>query len=353
MAIMRRNGHGFVQQRHVLLVLVSVACRSPDSGSFADLDWTPQSIDTLATAADAEIGGIADLVIGGDARVWMADPQNHQLVLFDPASRVIATIGREGDGPGELRDPQALAAGKGAILVLQPRGGRLSQFTVAGQFVDSRQVAGRMLVPLSLALDSTTAAPSLGFENSLVAVVDLRTGERRLLGDALVEMPRMMSISGIRDQALRHEFPVEFRNNVLPVTVAGSVFLVSQYTGVVLRLTFASDTVWSSRLPLRSITEGHRAYFDAVRDEPGRIILPTVATHAEVVGSELWVAVKTGSGARILRFDARNGVELGSIELPGLAAGPFAVDLVGETLYVAVPSEALLVAASLPRSLLK
>jgi hypothetical protein len=309
----------------------------------------PAAVDTIARQEDGSIGLAADMTVAPDGKLWIADASNHTLMLFDPRSTGLRSITREGDGPGELRGPQALSANSEGISVLQPLAARLSRFALDGSFLESRTVPAGALIPVALAADSMIAYPSLGLDESLVARVDLHTGERSLLGRALADRPGAMSMSSLRDQALRGEYPVEFQNNVFTVVAPdGRVWAISQYTGAITAYGPGGDTAWASALEPDAVERAHSAYFAGVRENPDRIQVPSLVADAELVGAELWISISDGStGSTLRRFDRASGEPRGRIDLPGIGGGPFAVSPDGARLYVIDSHDAVLVSVSL------
>ena len=93
------------------------------------LAWRP-------VAGDAP-GAIASFTVTGDTIVAL-DPPGHRVLLLradGDSVRVLAAWGRRGGGPGELREPAALAhAGAGRIAIADA-GGRVRRFDLAGGVV--------------------------------------------------------------------------------------------------------------------------------------------------------------------------------------------------------------------------
>ena len=68
-------------------------------------------------------GLIADIAVGSDGIVAVLDSQVPIVRLYDPSGVFLRNIGREGDGPGEYRNPvSVLLAEGGRVLVCQNRG---------------------------------------------------------------------------------------------------------------------------------------------------------------------------------------------------------------------------------------
>lgn len=93
----------------------------------------------------ASLGGPADSVLvspvstpvwDSKGRYYASSIDNYQVIVFDAAGRILRTLGRRGEGPGEFSSPgiRNLAVGPGdSLLVFQF--GRLSVFTSEGLHV--------------------------------------------------------------------------------------------------------------------------------------------------------------------------------------------------------------------------
>jgi hypothetical protein len=94
-------------------------------------------------------------------RVYVADAGPAVIKLFEPDGRLVRLIGREGEGPGELRSGY-LAVRGGLLAVHDPQLARTSVFDTAGGFRDSWHSvccyytdiavdrAGRIVIPMAL-----------------------------------------------------------------------------------------------------------------------------------------------------------------------------------------------------------
>jgi hypothetical protein len=71
----------------------------------------------------------------GDGRIVVGDNGAMELRFYDPAGRWLASAGRQGGGPGEFTDLQAVFRGPGdSLLVFQRRSGVVSVFDAEGHF---------------------------------------------------------------------------------------------------------------------------------------------------------------------------------------------------------------------------
>lgn len=82
------------------------------------LDW---SVDTVLVLGDAmaepeyHFGMPDDAQLAGDDRghIYVADEEGSRVLQYGPAGRHVATYGREGEGPGELKMPLGVVVGPG------------------------------------------------------------------------------------------------------------------------------------------------------------------------------------------------------------------------------------------------
>jgi len=102
------------------------------------------------TMEDTLLLGPVD-VVAGEEHVYVVDFIAHRVTAFDRSSGALAWIaGREGSGPGELRNPRAAAlAPNGDLLVVDFGNGRLVRFSPDGAPVST--------TPVSLVLSSICA----------------------------------------------------------------------------------------------------------------------------------------------------------------------------------------------------
>lgn len=85
-----------------------------------------------------DFGQVTALTVDDDGRIWVADRLAATIHVFDAGGRFVRTVGRRGEGPGELQAPLALAqAPDGTIWVSDPRTGRYEVFDTSGDYVTS------------------------------------------------------------------------------------------------------------------------------------------------------------------------------------------------------------------------
>jgi hypothetical protein len=104
--------------------------------------WVPGQIigDTLGASATT-IGSVAGTAISARSELLILDGSELTLLAFDSSGNLVARAAGGGDGPGELRDPVALALIGRDTVVLVDRGQRrisvLSPVASGMQFVRS------------------------------------------------------------------------------------------------------------------------------------------------------------------------------------------------------------------------
>lgn len=130
----------------------AVLVRNPEQGAWGPGEAWKVSEDLRIGSVDEEgpalFGQVAAVEADPLGRVWVLDRQAKELRVFNAAGAHVRTVGREGGGPGELKDPIGLAwAPDGNLWVADPANARFSVFDTAGRFVEShpRRVAGYSL----------------------------------------------------------------------------------------------------------------------------------------------------------------------------------------------------------------
>lgn len=310
--------------------------------------------DTLIAPATGRIGVVSDLWLAGDGRLWVADRVDHRVVALDADGRELLSLGGEGEGPGELRRPEALAVSDSGVVVLDFGNRRLQHLAFDGRPVGQTPLALQPFVPADVGARGDLALPTIGLGESLVAVLRPGRSEPVRLGEPLAEPPQVISRSRLRDQVRRGEIPVEFRNNVLPVLgPGGELWVVLQGEGTLQHYAPDGRLLWSRALEDPEVAAARTAFFAAweAEERAGAVHVPWTATTGTLVGGELWLRLGPGEAGRsvIAVLDAATGRQVRRLVLTlGSPAGAFAVDAERGVLYVALPDEAALVRGELP-----
>jgi len=72
-----------------------------------------------------------------DERIFVLDAQVFRVRVYDLDGGHLMDLGREGQGPGEFERPTGLAVGHGRVYVRDPRRGRITVFSTAGELLDT------------------------------------------------------------------------------------------------------------------------------------------------------------------------------------------------------------------------
>jgi len=112
-------------------------------GSDRPLEWQFQRLFALGGADEGPEGffRVSPGLIGADAsgRLYVLDPTNARVVVFDADGRFLRSMGSSGGGPGEFRMPASLSVSPdGAVAVFDFAKGHLVRFDAAGQIADEQ-----------------------------------------------------------------------------------------------------------------------------------------------------------------------------------------------------------------------
>ena len=97
-----------------------------------------QSIREIAGDSSLWFASVTGAALDGSGRLYVADGLARRLTQVDLRTRSVRTLGREGEGPGELRMPQLVAPGThGRLFVYDAMLRRVSEFDTSGVFYRS------------------------------------------------------------------------------------------------------------------------------------------------------------------------------------------------------------------------
>jgi hypothetical protein len=123
----------------------AVRVRNPATGAWGDGEgWRAVEVAGIGSADAADpayvFGEVVDAAPDPLGRVWVLDRQAKELRVFDAAGRHVRTVGREGAGPGEFRNPIGLTwDAQGRVWVVDTSNQRYEVFDTAGRHVRSHR----------------------------------------------------------------------------------------------------------------------------------------------------------------------------------------------------------------------
>jgi hypothetical protein len=105
---------------------------------------------------------VSDVTMGRDGSVYVSQPQENVVKVYDARGRYLRSIGREGSGPGEFDRPSSLGWRGDTLWVVDTPQTRISLFLPNGRFVRSISFSraapltdGRHHIPGSLLADGS------------------------------------------------------------------------------------------------------------------------------------------------------------------------------------------------------
>jgi hypothetical protein len=109
------------------------------------LDTTPPTLlpspEHLTTFMMPEVLSVED-ALEWEGEWVLLDRRGGRLHFLDPVKGLTRSLGREGEGPGELRAPVAMVVADSTLWVLNRRGLALDRFSRNGVFLDRRKIQG-------------------------------------------------------------------------------------------------------------------------------------------------------------------------------------------------------------------
>lgn len=170
-----------------LVIVPGSICRGQSSGDVVPLVNNPAKAPKTQTVRLDELwrigegddpdafvfGGIGDVIGDAQGRTFVLDWQTHQVSVFSPEGDLIRTMGREGEGPGEFRQPIGLVLlPYGLLGVVRGQPPAIVCFRVAdGTFVENLYFAADPAHPFQM-----IGAVKHRVKTFVIAGADIREG---------------------------------------------------------------------------------------------------------------------------------------------------------------------------------
>jgi hypothetical protein len=282
-----------------LTLLLLVGC-DPEAGSH-DPD-VPVLVgaepEVLISMESALLGAAADLAMGSDGNLYVLDGQARVVHQIAPDGVYAGTIGREGQGPGELLRPTSLRFLGDTLAVVDPGNGRIQRFDA------TRGDAGVTALPApgpapTLGPDGTLVRPTMGFD-SVLAVIHAPDGsERARIGEVGAPVEPVVVMSQMRETVLAGGIPgIAFNSAVPAIGDGGEIWLVVAAT--------ARIEGYGADGEFRFYRELDHPGFDRAREEAVRrtaetdgpgFTIPRLIRRIRPQVDGLWVLIDPGPGA--------------------------------------------------------
>lgn len=337
------------------LLVCAPACGSGPAGSSGAAVTNRLTVrDTVITTVSELIGGVSDMVVGLDGRLYIADYQSHSILSVRPDGTDPRTFGREGAAPGEFRRPMAIAVSLDSIWVYDMDNARVQILDLTGAY------RGQYRWPLpypggALSLDErgALAVATDGQDSALVVVVMGRAAEPIRVGELVAPPVASFNITSIRERILKGEIPEEFRNYLLPVWGDDeSIFVLFLTQPEIRRYDLGGDLLWTRAIGEPVLESVREAFFRRNRESssPFGFAALNYFRDGQVVDGDLWVLLNTEGeeDGLVLVLDGEDGSVKRRLVLDGLSGvNAFAIDPSRRRMYVSVLDAAAVVAFSL------
>jgi len=279
-----------------------------------------------------------DIVIGKDGLVYICDFGNHRIQVFDEAGIYKRTIGRRGEGPGDLMNPFRLAMDiHGNLIVVDQSYCRIQFLTPDGKYITDFKVLDGWILGLQASSKNDEFVmyiPKKTFTTrKLLFIYDKKGKPVREIGQYAHKTKELAELEGV-------SFTIDRFDSLYTVFSATPYLLKYSYTGDLLmfmtyEMPYETHTAsWDNVkgiINIKGKVNGNAAYSLSV-DDPGRIFIvsqnrrktkkemdssgldTTVTRSGEVLINRAVVETEKTDFLRLLVFNS-NGKVIASVDL--------------------------------------
>jgi len=315
---------------------------------------------TVFVSSESELlGRPADIAVGENGSLYIVDVIASQVLVLSVDGELIRTIGGEGSGPREFKNPYAFALTADSLRVADVGNARLQVFALRGDFTRTvRLPAGSNMGPIAVAYDGRFLTTALGMPDALALYHDPSGKQLGTLGAPPAPVSGVASPAQLKQQIIDGEVPAMFRNAVLPVFApGGDMWLILTGEGALRR--FGEDGSLQLSVPLEA-PEMQEVWQECVERAKATPANPRSVAglfyvwDATVLGQTLWVLLNTTEdGPAVLMAFTGDGEAKERILFSGVrGARSFAFDRQRDRVFFAIPSTASILASSVPSGIL-
>jgi hypothetical protein len=342
---------------HVIVTAIFLSGCS--TGSEQDLDGYVEvsaAPDAVITTESGLIGGLADWAIGPDGSIFLLDRQHRQIHVIDSTGRPLRTVGRPGQGPGELEQPASLYLSGDSVTVVDPGNGRLQGFTSDGGLASSQTILACASGPAPPAVgpDGILVRPTLGFDEALAIVCSMRGEELARLGELLAPGQAELDMTHMRQmraQALEGVVPAVLLNTADAVVGSdGAVWLTLSAAAQIEKYRQTGEQLARVTVDEPEFDAVHKAWIERNEEMSGFAVAGLrYFLSVRAVQRDLWVLLNTAgqTGARLLVLGAGGSIKQRLEFIHVYDAGDFAVDEDRGWVYFYIPDTAEVVRVAL------
>jgi len=178
-----------------------------------------------------------DMVVDKEGNVYICDESNHRIQVFDKNGKYLRTLGRRGNGPTDLLNPNALDFDiQGNIVISDQSNRRVQVFSTEGKYLDSFKYGTHAIFEMASAhkRDEVIIYNLLKtfFSRKLLFVYDKKGKLIREIGEYVDDSKEPGEASGI-------SFTLDGNDNIYTTHSAAPYLLKYSYTGdILMHVTF-------------------------------------------------------------------------------------------------------------------
>jgi hypothetical protein len=328
------------------------AARTPDNLPPAmSFDVQLPQPERLVSGDSAHLSSSLDMALDSQGRIWIADARNKRVVVFDSEGKLVRTIGREGDGPGEFRLPVRIAINDTLVRVYDPMHHAIQDYRPDGTYLMKYESAGATMGS-ALSADGYLVNSMIGLDSTLATIRPLDNAVPTRLGPLVVppsvqnnKFPFELS-DAIKAEAKNGRIATITRNMVKPVIGnRGTVWLLLESDHEVRKYSSDGKLLWQRPLNVPEADAAIKAFIRKTAamkpNEPG--FAPVTMDAAREIGGMLWILIHGEAGQPTVFYllDTATGKVQGrlSVTTPAPAHG-FNVDPARKRMYLIIPDDA-------------
>jgi hypothetical protein len=339
------------------LLMSLLSCKGEEK-SQATFDLQLPKPEILMVGDSVGLGAYFDLSLDSKGSIWVVDAMNNRLLHLAQDGKLIRTIGRAGDGPGEFRGPNEVAANDTIVRVYDMFPPTIQDYRPNGtHLADHLLPAGVMGIggigASALSVDGSVVVPKGGFDSALATLQTVTSSASTRLGPVVV--PPIRLASGMAFEELSDAIKAEAKNrrvaqhvrNMITAAIGdrGTVWLLVQSEREVRKYAPEGTLLWRRTLQVPEADSALDHFFrTTVELEPKKIAgWPTTMDAAQEIGETVWILIhgEAEHPSVFYVLDSDSGRVRGRLSVKTSApARGFKVDPVRRRLYLVIPDEA-------------